>query len=127
MTIGVGADSVLAVIDARVQGLVLDTSWVRHADMVRFASRGERDPRLVAGVAREVRIGDVTLTNVSVNFAPQPSADVAVLGLDDDFTTRGGGAKAVALTKGHTPNLPAHRDAMLRSSSAWHGAGRSAG
>ena len=82
VTIGVGADSVLAVIDARVQGLVLDTSWVRHADMVRFAARGERDPRLVAGVAREVRIGDVTLTNVSVSFAPQPSAAVAVLGLD---------------------------------------------
>lgn len=79
---GAGADSVRAAIDARVHGLVLDTSWVRHGGMVRFFSRGEHDVRRVAAVAREVRIGGVTLTNVPVRFEPQRAPDVAVVGLD---------------------------------------------
>lgn len=80
--LGVGADSVRAVIEARVSGLVLDTSWVRLEGLVRFASRGERDPRLVAAVAREVRVGDLTLTNVPVRFEPQRVPGSAMLGLD---------------------------------------------
>lgn len=82
LTLGIGADSVRAVIEGRVNGLVLDTSWVRHDGFVRFASRGERDPREVAAVARAVRLGDLTLTNVPVRFEPLRSSGGALLGLD---------------------------------------------
>lgn len=82
MTVGIGADSVRAVIEARVRGLVLDTSWVRQDGLVRFASRGERDPRLVAAVAREVHVGELTFTNVPVRFEPQRVPGAALLGLD---------------------------------------------
>jgi len=70
------------VIEGRVQGLVLDTSWVRREGFVRFASRGERDPRLVAAVAREVRVGEIALTNVPVRFEPLRVSGTALLGLD---------------------------------------------
>lgn len=80
--IGIGGDSVRAVIEARVQGVVLDTSWIRTEGLVRFASRGERDPRYVAAVAREVRVGDITFTNVPVRFEPQRVPGAAILGLD---------------------------------------------
>lgn len=82
VVLGIGDDSVRAAIEGRVHGLVLDTSWIRHEGFVRFASRGERDPRKVAAVAREVRLGEITLTNVPVRFeALRGSAD-AILGLD---------------------------------------------
>jgi hypothetical protein len=82
LTLGIGADSVLAVIEGRVNGLVLDTSWIRRDGFVRFASRGERDPSKVAAVAREVRLGDITFTNVPVRFEPLRSSGRALLGLD---------------------------------------------
>lgn len=82
LMLGIGGDSVSAVVEARVQGIVLDTSWIRRDGLVRFASRGERDPRLVAAVAREVRVGDITFTNVPVRFEPQRVPGTAVLGLD---------------------------------------------
>jgi hypothetical protein len=80
LTLGIGADSVRAVIEGRVHGLVLDTSWIRRDGFVRFAARGERDPRKVAAVAREVRVGEITLTNVPVRFEPLRAS--AILGLD---------------------------------------------
>jgi len=82
VTLGVGADSVRAVIEGRVTGVVLDTSWIRHEDLVRFASRGERDPRKVAAVARELRVGEIVLTNVPVRFEVLRSSVGAILGLD---------------------------------------------
>lgn len=82
MVLGIGGDSVRAVIEARVRGLVLDTSWIRRDGLVRFASRGERDPRLVAAVAREVRVGDLTFTNVPVRFEPQRVPGAALIGLE---------------------------------------------
>jgi hypothetical protein len=77
----IGADSVLATIDARVQGLVLDTAWARRKEVRRFAARAERDPRQAVGVALEVHIGDFTLTNVSTRFRPEATSR-ALLGLD---------------------------------------------
>ena len=82
LMIGIGGDSVRAVVEARVQGLVLDTTWLRRDGLLRFASRGERDPRLVAAVAREVRVGELTFTNVPVRFDPRQSPGAVVLGLD---------------------------------------------
>ena len=82
LALGVGADSVRAVIEGRVNGLVLDTSWIRRDGFVRFASRGERDPSRVAAVAREVHVGEITLTNVPVRFEPLRASGTAFLGLD---------------------------------------------
>ena len=82
LELDIGADSVRAVIEGRVTGLVLDTSWIRRDGFVRFASRGERDPSKVAAVAREVRLGEITLTNVPVRFEPLRARGTALLGLD---------------------------------------------
>ncbi len=80
--LGLGGDSVRAAIEGRVSGVVLDTAWIRHDGLVRFASRGERDPRKVAAVAREVRVGEIVLTNVPVRFEVLRSGVGAILGLD---------------------------------------------
>lgn len=77
-----GADSVVAAIDARVHGLVLDPAWIDRREIRRFASRGARSAADVAGVALAVRLGAFTLTNVPVRFEQQHTRDGAVLGLD---------------------------------------------
>jgi len=77
-----GADSVVAAIDARVRGLVLDPSWMRRRELKRFASRAARSTDDVAAVALAVRLGAFTLTNVPVRFALQHARDGAVVGLD---------------------------------------------
>lgn len=82
LALSIGGDSVRAVIEGREHGLVLDTSWIRRDGFARFASRGERDPRNVAAVAREVRVGEIVLTNVPVRFEALRSSVGAVLGLD---------------------------------------------
>lgn len=78
----IGRDSVLATIDARVYGLVLDTTWAARGEVKRFASRAEHDVRRMAGVTLAVGLGDFTLTNVPTRFAPQRMPSVAVVGLD---------------------------------------------
>lgn len=82
LTLAIGSDSVRAAIEGRVHGLVLDTTWIRRDGFVRFAARGERDPRKVAAVAREVRVGSITLTNVPVRFEVLHGSAGAILGLD---------------------------------------------
>jgi hypothetical protein len=77
-----GADTVVAAIDARVHGLVLDPSWMQRREVRRFASRGARGSDDVAGVALAVRLGAFTLTNVPVRFELQHARNGAVLGLD---------------------------------------------
>lgn len=77
-----GADSVVATIDARVRGLVLDPSWMPRREIRRFASRGARGASDVAAVALAVRLGAFTLTNVPVRFELQRARDGAVVGLD---------------------------------------------
>lgn len=78
-----GADSVVAAIDARVRGLVLDPSWMQRREVRHFASRGARDAGDVAAVALAIRLGAFTLTNVPVRFELQRTRDVAVIGLDE--------------------------------------------
>lgn len=78
----IGADSVLATIDARVQGLVLDPVWMRRREVRRFASQTARGPDDVAAVALAIRLGDFTLTNVPARFARQPERGGARIGLD---------------------------------------------
>lgn len=96
LVLRIGADSVLAVIDARVTGLVLDPSWVRRREVRVFAARGARDATQIVAAALAVRLGAFTLTGVPVRFAPQPHRNAAVLGLDvlaalaPTFDPRGG-------------------------------------
>lgn len=78
----VGGDSVMATIDARVNGLVLDTAWLHRDSVKRFAPRNTRDPAAVYGVASHVRAGDVTVANAPVRFQPLKGAGNALVGLD---------------------------------------------
>ena len=78
-----GADSVVAAIDARVHGLVLDPAWMQRREIKHFASRGARSAGDVAAVALAVRLGAFTLTNVPVRFQLERARDVAVIGLDE--------------------------------------------
>jgi len=78
-----GADSVVAAIDARVHGLVLDPAWMQRREIKRFASRGARSSGDVAAVALAVRLGAFTLTNVPVRFQLEREREIAVIGLDE--------------------------------------------
>ncbi len=77
----IGTDTVTATIDAKVAGLVLDTSWAKHTDLLRFARRGTA-LRDVDVVTPSVALGPYTFTNVPTRFAPQTSAARATIGLD---------------------------------------------
>jgi len=78
----IGTDSVLATIDARVQGLQLDTSWAKRKTVRIFAGHGERDVLLSAAVVPTVRIGAMTLDNVPTRFATLHGPLNAAIGLD---------------------------------------------
>jgi hypothetical protein len=78
----IGADSVLAQIDPRTEGLVLDTSWTTKAGVKTFSSRGDRASARLPAVALAVRVGAMTLNNLLTRFEPQRSHGVATIGLD---------------------------------------------
>ncbi|MDQ6888574.1 MAG: hypothetical protein M3068_14995 [Gemmatimonadota bacterium] len=79
----VGADSVSATVDPRTEGLSLDTSWQRRRTIRRFGAEGEQPPgTVVVGVAPSLGLGDLTLTNVPIRFAPQRSSGAATIGVD---------------------------------------------
>jgi hypothetical protein len=77
----IGADTVMATIDARVAGLVLDTSWAKRKELRRFGSRTTtaRDANAVAPI---VVLGPYTFTNVPTHFAVVTGAGRATIGLD---------------------------------------------
>ena len=77
----IGADTVVATIDARVEGLVLDTGWARRTEMHRFGSRTTPLRDLLA-VTPVVALGPYTLTNVPTRFALLHGAARATIGLD---------------------------------------------
>lgn len=78
----IAGDTVSAIIDARVSGVVLDTTWL-HADSVkRFAPRGSKDPAAIFGVAPSVRVGEIVFMNAPVRFQAQHAAGGATIGLD---------------------------------------------
>jgi hypothetical protein len=78
----VAGDTLNAVIDARVSGLVLDSAWAHRDSVKRFAARGARDPAAIYGVVSHVRLGAVTLVNAPVRFKPLKSWGNALIGLD---------------------------------------------
>jgi hypothetical protein len=77
----IGTDTVMATIDARTEGLVLDTSWAKRKELRRFGSR-TTNVRDVNVVTPSMTLGPYTFTNVPTHFAPQPGVARATIGLD---------------------------------------------
>lgn len=82
VSLRIGDDTVTAVLDARVRGLVLDSSWARRPGVRRFAAKGERDARRVAVVVDSLRLGPYTLTGVEARLAPGRAPGTVLLGMD---------------------------------------------
>ena len=78
----IDGDSVQASIDPRVQGLSLDTAWLRRKAVKRFAATFDNDWRNIGGVVLSIEAGPFTLTNVPTSFAPNGDAAHARVGLD---------------------------------------------
>jgi len=77
----IGVDMLMATIDARAEGLVLDTSWASRKELLHFGSRAT-SLRDVSAVTPNVALGPYTLTNVSTRFAPLTPSARATIGLD---------------------------------------------
>ncbi len=82
VTLRIGDEEVIAVIDPRSQGLLIDTSWVRAKETKVFASTFEGDVRNHAAVTRTVQLGELTLSNVPTKFSSSGSRGQARIGLD---------------------------------------------
>lgn len=113
----IGVDTVVATIDARVEGLVLDTAWARRSEIRRFGSRSA-PTRDVLAVTSQVALGPYTLTNVPTRFAAQRGATRATIGLDllgqlaPSFDPRSG--RVVLRASGRLPeSFPGARIATL--------------
>ncbi len=77
----IGADTVIATIDARAEGLVLDTTWARRKELLRFGARtlATRD---IDAVTPSVALGPYTFSNVPTRFAVMRGATKATIGVD---------------------------------------------
>jgi hypothetical protein len=78
----IDGDSIQASIDPRVQGVSLDTAWLRRKAVKRFAATFDNDWRNIGGVALSVDVGPFTLTNVPTSFAATGEPHRARVGLD---------------------------------------------
>jgi hypothetical protein len=81
MMVTVGTETLEAVIDPRVQGLVLDTGWVRRPGVRVFKSTFENDVRNHVAVIATANVGRYALANVPARFEAVP-AGTARIGLD---------------------------------------------
>ncbi|HEY8795514.1 MAG TPA: hypothetical protein VIM15_11280 [Gemmatimonadaceae bacterium] len=77
----IGADTVMATIDARTEGLVLDTAWARRKDLLRFGARALAT-RDIDAVTPAVALGPYTFSNVPTRFAVMRGATKATIGVD---------------------------------------------
>ena len=77
----IGADTVMATIDARTEGLVLDTAWARRKELLRFGARtlATRD---IDAVTPSVALGPYAFSNVPTRFAVMRGATKATIGVD---------------------------------------------
>jgi hypothetical protein len=82
VTIVIGGDTLQATIDPRVQGISLDTAWLRRKSVKRFAATFDNDWRNIGGVALAVDVGPFTLANVPTSFAATGDSHRARVGLD---------------------------------------------
>lgn len=78
----IGRDTLRVDIDPRVQGIVLDTSWLRRKEVKRFASTYDNDWRNVAGVVLGAGMGEFTLRNMPASFEATGDRRRARIGLD---------------------------------------------
>lgn len=113
----IGADTVMATIDARAEGLVLDTAWSTRKELKRFGTR-TTPPSDAQAVAPVVALGSYTFTNVPTRFAVLKGAGRATIGLDligqlaPSFDPRAG--KVVLRASGRLPaTFPGARIATL--------------
>jgi hypothetical protein len=77
----IGADTVMATIEARTEGLVLDTAWARRKELLRFGAR-TLAPRDIDAVTPSVALGPYTFSNVPTRFAVMRGATKATIGVD---------------------------------------------
>ncbi|HWE41716.1 MAG TPA: hypothetical protein VG432_04380 [Gemmatimonadaceae bacterium] len=82
VAIVIAGDTLKATIDPRVQGMTLDTAWLRRKSVKRFAATFDNDWRNIGGVALAVDVGPFTLTNVPTSFAATGQPHRARVGLD---------------------------------------------
>jgi len=88
--ITIGPDTLLAMIDVGVIGLVLDTSWVSRPGVKIFRSSSEPNAGNAAGVALTVGLGGpggLVRSGIPVRFAPAAGPGMARIGVDviEDF------------------------------------------
>jgi len=78
VVLSLGSDTVTAIIDPAVEGLILESAW-RQRPIVRvFPSEPHADASSMTAVANTVRIGEITLHNVVARIEPGASR----IGLD---------------------------------------------
>lgn len=78
----IGGDTLTAELDARVSGLVLDTSWVGSKEIKHFAATFEADQKTFAGVALSLGLGPMSIANAPTSFDALGDGSRARLGLD---------------------------------------------
>ena len=74
-------DTITAIIDPGVQGIVLDTSWTAGSGLRVFKGNADTDKRRFVAAAPTARLGAITLANAPVRFAPLRPRE-ARIGLD---------------------------------------------
>lgn len=113
MTVRVGSDSVEAVIDPSVRGLVLDSAWMRRPGIKLFGANGGGRG---VGVVPTVRVGSLALTNVSATFGGTGGARRARVGLDvlgEFMPTFDAGSRRLVLRRGGRAPMGGVRVATL--------------
>jgi hypothetical protein len=83
VTVVIGGDTVDARIDASLEGIVLDTTWLtgRGGGLRIFKSQYESDPTTFAALVPRIAIGEMTLTQVPARFEAADGASPRI-GLD---------------------------------------------
>ncbi|HVE79268.1 MAG TPA: hypothetical protein VNA89_10425 [Gemmatimonadaceae bacterium] len=82
VTLVVGTDTLLATVDPRARGLVLDTAWARRNGVKVFMATSDRDWRSYAGVTPVATMAPFTLANVPTQFEAIGDPRRARLGLE---------------------------------------------
>ena len=74
-------DTLTAIVDPAVQGIVLDTSWSSGSGLRLFKGNADTDPRRFVAAVPSARLGAIVLANAPVRFAPMRRRE-ARIGLD---------------------------------------------
>lgn len=108
----IGGDSIEAIVDPSVRGLVLDASWTQRPGIKVFGAGSARP----VGVVPTVRVGALTMTNVATAFGETGGARRARIGLDvlGEFTpTFDPAGRRAVLRRGGRPAMGGQRLATL--------------